>query len=60
MHFKAFILAILPAVALAQVKGTAPGYAAGVTGGGNATPQYPSSIAQYASRSFFPEVSRRY
>jgi len=28
------------------VVGTAPGFAAGTTGGGTATPQYPSSLAE--------------
>lgn len=32
--------------ALAQVKGSPTGFAAGTTGGGSATPQYPSSLAE--------------
>lgn len=31
---------------LAQVKGSPTGFAAGTTGGGSATPQYPSSLAE--------------
>lgn len=39
-------LALLPAVALGQVVGAATGFAKGVTGGGTATPVYPTTIAE--------------
>lgn len=40
------LLAFLPAAALGQVVGAATGFAKGVTGGGTATPVYPTTIAQ--------------
>lgn len=47
MRFSIFsVLAAAGSVAYAQVKGSATGFAAGTTGGGSATPQYPSSLAQ--------------
>lgn len=49
MHFSIspFLLVGLAArTALAQVQGTAPGFAAGTTGGGNASPQTPSSLEE--------------
>ncbi|KAF7530481.1 hypothetical protein G7054_g9542 [Neopestalotiopsis clavispora] len=41
-----FLLAALPLQALAQVTGTATGFATGVTGGGDATPAIPSDTAE--------------
>lgn len=41
-----FLLAALPLRALAQVTGTATGFATGVTGGGDATPAIPSDTAE--------------
>jgi hypothetical protein len=40
------LIGLVARTALAQVKGTAPGFAAGTTGGGSATPQYPSSLTE--------------
>jgi hypothetical protein len=40
---------LLPAAALAQVVGSATGFAKGVTGGGTATPVYPTTIAELKS-----------
>ncbi|KAJ3517807.1 hypothetical protein NM208_g14655 [Fusarium decemcellulare] len=40
------LVALLAGRAVAQVKGTPSGFASGTTGGGNASPQYPSSIDQ--------------
>ena len=48
MIYLTFItLFLVPSVVLGQVRGSAPGYAHGTTGGGNAAPQVPSSIQQY-------------
>ncbi|ETS85384.1 pectin lyase F [Pestalotiopsis fici W106-1] len=41
-----FLLLALPLQALAQVTGTATGFATGVTGGGDATPAIPSDTAE--------------
>lgn len=41
-----YLLAALPFQALAQVTGTASGFATGVTGGGSATPASPSDTAE--------------
>jgi pectin lyase len=49
MHFSIslFLLVGLAArTALAQVQGTAPRFAAGTIGGGNASPQTPSSLEE--------------
>jgi hypothetical protein len=40
------LLLLAPYLALAQVKGTAYGFAKGVTGGGSAKPAAPADIAQ--------------
>jgi pectin lyase len=47
MLFYVLLTALLPSVVLGVgVTGTAPGFATGTTGGGSATPGYPSDIAQ--------------
>lgn len=38
------LVTLLAGRAVAQVKGTPSGFAAGTTGGGTAKPQYPSSL----------------
>jgi hypothetical protein len=46
--FRSILLfAVATRTALGQVKGTPTGFAAGTTGGGTATPVYPTSLAQY-------------
>lgn len=45
---------------LAQHKGTPYGFAAGVTGGGSASPSYPSSIAQYVHSYWSPTDNLQY
>ncbi|KAI5841127.1 polysaccharide lyase family 1 protein [Morchella snyderi] len=49
MLSKIFIFALLPAASFAQVVGSATGFAKGVTGGGTATPVYPTTIAELKS-----------
>ncbi|KAM0334480.1 hypothetical protein ACHAQA_001509 [Verticillium albo-atrum] len=50
MHFASFaILVGAPTLSFAQVVGKAYGFAAGVTGGGSATPAVPKDIAQLKS-----------
>ena len=39
-------LGLISSSAAQKVVGKAPGFAAGTTGGGSATPQYPANIAQ--------------
>lgn len=50
MQSISILLAILASVVsncdAVGVSGTAPGFAASVTGGGSATPQYPADIAE--------------
>ncbi|OBT74006.1 hypothetical protein VF21_05973 [Pseudogymnoascus sp. 05NY08] len=52
MHFSIsplLLVGLAARTALAQVQGTAPGFAAGTTGGGNASPQTPSSLEELES-----------
>lgn len=49
LFFGILVVGLLPAAMAQKVVGSAKGFAAGVTGGGNATPQVPSSISQYDS-----------
>lgn len=49
MHFPIsplLLVGLAARIALAQVQGTAPGFAAGTTGGGDASPQTPSSLEE--------------
>ena len=49
MHFSIrplLLVGFAARTALAQVQGTAPGFAAGTTGGGSASPQTPSSLEE--------------
>lgn len=52
MKAATFLSAVLAAVpsAYAQAKGSPFGFAAGVTGGGNAEPVYPTSIDEFVLR----------
>jgi len=45
-YFIFAICALIGRAAAVGVVGTPPGFAAGTTGGGSATPQYPADIAQ--------------